>query len=348
MVQLSGNEFYVLALFLSWTLGFLPLFLGKRWTWVQCVGLALVLHPFVRMAITFLRTYESLFTPTVLQPASPVGLWLSVERNLWYDLALPLLGLFLMHAPYADMNRDTPLRRERFADALAYHGVAPRAGVTRDLQRGLSLFAFIALGYLAAYALSLVLAPIVQPADDESLYWRNITIPLILMLSLAAGLGEEFLFRGILLTWLARTFGGFAARAAWLPFALAALVQAVAFGLIHAGYGTILHVVGPALFGLAMAWVARHLGVLVTALLHAQINVVFFTVDVAPTYLAVNGAVGLVSLLSVSAALLALCAWGLLATRAEAVRILWRDVLRAVGVRRGEPPAAGTETPRVE
>jgi hypothetical protein len=113
----------------------------------------------------------------------------------------------------------------------------------------------------------------------------------------------------------------------------AAALQAILFGLIHAGYGTWVHVFGPALFGFGMAWIARRLGVLAAALLHAEVNVVFFTVDVAPTYLAVNGALGLAALMSVIAALLALCAWSLLATRADAVRILWRDVLRTVGVR---------------
>lgn len=337
MVQLSGNEYYVLALAASWTLGFLPLFLGKRWTWVQCVGLALVLHPFVRMGITFLRTYEALLTPTVLEPASPIALWRSVESQVWYHLMLPLLGLFLMHAPYADASRDTPLRRERFADALKEHGVAPRASHRRDVQRGLSLFLFLAGAYLVAYVVSKTLTPVLSPGSDESLYWRNITLPLIVLLSLAAGLGEEFLFRGLMLSWLSR-------RMRWI---YAALLQATFFGLIHAGYGTWVHVLGPALFGFAMAWVARHLGVIAAALLHAQINVVFFTVDVAPTYLAVNGGLGLAALLSVSALLVLGSVWALRETRADAVRILWRDVLRVLGLRRDEPAAAEADAPRL-
>jgi hypothetical protein len=262
VVQLTGNEYYVLVLALSWTLGFLPAFLGKRWTWVQCLGLALVLHPFIRMGVNLLRTYELLLVPTVLQPASPIALYRSVENQVWYNLMLPLLGLFLIHAPYADASGRSGLRRERFAEALAEHGVAPKASARRDVQRGLSLFLFIAGGYLLAYALSLVLAPIVQPADDESMYWRNITIPLIILLSASAGLAEEFLFRGLLLNALAR-------RMRWI---YAALLQAAFFGLIHAGYGSPLHVLGPALFGLIMAWVARHLGVITTALLHAMMR----------------------------------------------------------------------------
>lgn len=324
MVELTGSEYYVLVLTLSWTLGFLPRFLGKKWTWVQCLGLALVLHPFIRMGITFLRTYELLFVPTVLEPASPIGLWRSIDSQLWYNLLLPLFGLFLIHNPWSDPSGRSGLRRARFMDALTERGIGPRAGVQRDLLRGLSLFLFLVLAYVIAYALSQILAPIVQPGDDESLYWRNITIPLIVLLSLSAGLSEEFLFRGLLLGALAKR----------MPFLLAALLQAAFFGLIHAGYGSPLHVLGPAVFGLGMAWVARHLGVLVTALLHAQINVIFFTIDVAPTYVAVNGIWGLAALLSVSAALVGACVYALRETRADAVRILWRDLMSGFGLRK--------------
>ena len=319
MVQLTGDQYYLLALTLSWVLGFLPLFLGKRMTWVQCVGLALVVHPFVRMGLNLVRTYELLFVPTVLQPVSEVALWWRVEGTLWRNLVLPMIGLFLLHNPYGDAGKGAP-RRERFEDALAAHGVGARHSLRKDAQRGLSLFAFIAGAYLLAYVASKYVAPIVAPGSDESLYWRNITIPLIVLVSLSAGLAEEFLFRGVLLSWLGR----------WMPFALAALVQAVFFGFIHAGYGTWTHVLGPMAFGLGMAWVARHLGVVVTALLHAQINVVFFTIDVGPTYLAVNGAWGLVALSSVSLALLAACAWSLRETRADAVRIRWSNHVAGV------------------
>lgn len=336
MVQLSAAETHVIVLTLSWVAGFLPLLFGKRMTWVQCVGLALVLHPFIRMLVGLLRTAPLLFTPTVLEPASPIALWMSVERQIWSNLALPLIGLFLLHNGYRDAAAGSSYARARFADALAEHGVAPRHSIRRDVQRGLALFVFIAAAYLVAYLVAHALAPVVQAGSDESLYWRNITIPLIIMLSLSAGFAEEFLFRGLLLTHLARR----------MPWVAAALLQAVFFGLIHAGYGTWTHVLGPFVFGLGMAWVARHLGVLVAALLHAQVNIVFFTVDVAPTYLSVHGGLGVVALAGVSVALLAACVWSLRETRADAVRILWGDVLRMLGLRKKEPAAPALDEPR--
>lgn len=326
MVQISDAQFHLIVLTAAWLGGFLPIFLGKRMSWVQGVGLALVLYPFLRMALTLARTFEFLFTPTVLQPASQIALWASVERQIWYNLALPCIGLFLLHNPYADAS-GSATARPRFLDALREHGAGPKHSPRRDVFRGLSLFAFVAGGFLVAYAASKYVAPILSPGSDESLYWRNITLPLIILLPLSAGIAEEFLFRGILLTNLAR----------WLPWSVAALLQAVFFGLIHAGYGTWTHVIGPAAFGLIMAWVARHLGIIVTALLHAEINVVFLTVEVGPTYLAVNGALGLVALLSVSALLLGLCVLALRETRADAVRLLWADLLRLLGLRRGAP-----------
>lgn len=327
MVVLSDAQFHLIVLTAAWLGGFLPIFLGKRMSWVQGVGLAFVLYPFLRMALSLTRTFELLFTPTVLQPASQIGLWYSVENQLWYNLVLPAVGLFLLHNPYADASGGATAR-PRFLDALREHGAAPKHSPRRDVFRGLSLFAFVAAGYLVAYAVSKLVTPVLSPGSDESLYWRNITIPLIILLPLSAGIAEEFLFRGILLTNLAR----------WMPWGVAALLQALFFGLIHAGYGTWTHVLGPAAFGLIMAWVARHLGILVTALLHAEINVVFLTVDVGPTYLTVNGVAGLVALLSVSLALLVFCAYSLRATRGDAVRILWRDLLRMLGLRRGPEP----------
>jgi membrane protease YdiL (CAAX protease family) len=305
MPSLTRAEYDVVLLAASWLIGFAPLLVfRKRWTWVQCVGLALLASPFVRFLIGIYLTIVPLFTQfTVLQPISRAALWSGVQATLFQDLVVPAVGLWLMHQGRVD-------------EALDEHGLAPKASWRRDALRGLALFFAIAIAYVVAYFVSKGPLAALSYNGDESQYWRNITIPLILLVSGAAGVTEELLFRGVLLSWLSKR----------IPWLAAALLQAVFFGLVHAGYGTFTHVVGPFVFGLGMAWVARVLGVLPAALLHAEVNVMFFALEVAPTYVAVNGAWGLAAIVGLVAAWGAACVVALWVTRADAVRLLWRSL----------------------
>lgn len=314
MPPLTRSEYEVLLVALSWVGGFLPLFLRRAgWSWVRCVGLGLVLSPFVRMGLGIYVSIDALFVFEVLQPVAREALWLSVQARVVNYLVLPGVGLLLLH------DAVPLLGRRSVRDALWAHGLAPRRSWRRDALRGLALFFAIALAYLGAYAIS-KLVPSLLAGGDESAYWRNISIPLIVLLSATAGLTEEFLFRGVLLRALGRVMP-------WWP---AALLQAVLFGLIHAGYGTWTHVLAPAVFGLGMAWVARVLGVLPAALLHAQVNVLFFALDVAPAYVAAQGLLGLAGLAALVLGLAAASAWALWRTRADGVVLLWRSLLRGL------------------
>lgn len=318
MVQLTRAEYDVLLFTLCWVGGFLPLFLQRAgWTWTRCLGLALVLSPFVRMGINLTLTFETLFVPTVLQPVSAEALWRGIGNGLTRNLLVPALGLLLLHDAFPRWSE----RRERVAsgvDILRAHGLAPRHSWQRDALRGLALFFFIALAYVLAFGLASQVGGILSPGDDESRYWINITVPLIILLSAAAGLTEEFLFRGILLTAFARR----------MPFVLAALVQGLLFGFIHAGYGSWTHVLGPMAFGLGMAWVVRVLGIVPAMLLHAQVNVIYFTFDVGPDYVAANGALGVAGLAALLLGLAAASVVALVLTRSDAVRLLWASLAR--------------------
>lgn len=330
MPSLTRNEYDVLVLALSWIIGFLPLFLRDlpgvparlrpkgEWTWVKAVGLALVASPFVRMALNFYTSIDALFVYTVLPPLPRDAMWRSVGRNLVEDFLFPVVGLLLLHNAFPGWA-SRRARRGRVPEMLTANGLAPRHSWGRDALRGLTLFFCIALAYLGALAIAGLFSP-QQAGGDESQYWRNITIPLILLVSGVAGLTEELLFRGILLKRLGRV----------MPWTWAAILQAVLFGLIHAGYGTWTHVVGPAAFGLGMAWVARVLGVVPAALLHAQVNIVFFSLDVAHLNPGVYGLLVALALVNVAAAY---------ATRLDAVRLLWRSLL----ARFDEVPEAGAE-----
>jgi len=313
MPALTRDQYDILVVLLSWTLGFLPLFVqharGRpRLTWVQSVGIALVVTPFVRMALNLYLSIGALFTFTGSSTVSREVLWRAVGRDVLFELAFPLAGLLLLHnALPALASRRAP--RGDVAGVLRENGLAPKHSWARDAARGSTLFFCIAI----AYAIALLLARQIGPAlagGDESAYWRNITLLLIVLVSGMAGLTEELLFRGILLSRLARV----------MPWGVAAVGQAVFFGLIHAGYGTWTHVLAPFAFGLGMAWVTRALGILPAILLHAQVNIVYFAVDVSDV---VPSAWALVLALGV------LNIWAAFATRFDAIGILWRDLREA-------------------
>lgn len=312
MVQLTRNEFDIVVLVASWLGGFAPVLLRRPgWTWPRAVGLGLLLTPFARLALDVVLSIDALFVFTVLEPVARAALWESVLTRLVYFLVLPGIGLLLMHEAVPGFGRGRP------RDALAREGIAPRRSWSWDALRGFALFFAIAVAYLAAYGVAR-LVPAATAGGDESAYWRNITLPLIVLVSATAGLTEEFLFRGVLLKNLQR----------WMPWLVAALVQALFFGLIHSGYGTWTHVLGPFLFGLGMAWVARVLGVLPAAVLHAEVNVLFFALDVAPDYVGARGIVGLIALGGLLLALAVLAGYALWRTRADAVRMLWASLKR--------------------
>lgn len=324
---LTRNEFDVLLVTLAWVGGFLPVFLRRPgWSWVRCVGLALLLTPFVRMGLGIYLSIDALFVFEVLTPVSREALWMGVQGRVVNYLVVPAVGLLLMHRAVPFFGPAAP------RDALAPHGLAPRRSWSRDALRGLALFFAIAIAFAGALLVN-SLVPAQAAGGDESQYWRNITIPLIVLTSIAAAVTEEFLFRGVLLRALCRVMP-------WWP---AAVVQAALFGLIHAGYGTWTHVAGPAIFGFGMAWVARVLGVVPAAFLHAEVNVLFFAYDVAPDYVAANGLPGAAALAALVLALAASSAWALWRTHADAVVLLWRSLLGGLKeVPEPEPAPAAT------
>lgn len=89
---------------------------------------------------------------------------------------------------------------------------------------------------------------------------------LLLMLPLSwviAAFGEEFFFRGFLLTALAETLG--ASRAAWFA---AVFIQAAGFGLIHVGQGPVQAIsigIGGMVFGAAYLFAGKSLWPLILA-----------------------------------------------------------------------------------
>lgn len=118
--------------------------------------------------------------------------------------------------------------------------------------------------------------------SDETRLFANMTPYHALAISLAAGFGEELLYRGLIQ-------GGLSRR---LPMWGAIGVQAVVFGFAHSGYGTWIHVLMPFLFGLAAGVVAYLLGIWAAIALHVLVDVVAFGAESIPNAPWVEDALG--------------------------------------------------------
>jgi membrane protease YdiL (CAAX protease family) len=105
--------------------------------------------------------------------------------------------------------------------------------------------------------------------SDETSLFANMTPYHALTISLAAGFGEELLYRGLLQGALGRR----------MNVLLAITVQAVVFGFAHSGYGTWIHVLLPTLFGLVAGLVAYAFGMWAAIALHVLVDVVAFGVE---------------------------------------------------------------------
>ncbi|MGB0652445.1 MAG: lysostaphin resistance A-like protein [Thermoplasmatota archaeon] len=146
--------------------------------------------------------------------------------------------------------------------ALAYLDLGP---IGRGTWTGIAwtIAVFVAVGVIAAgYD---ALGGSTENPQLEQIQ-SNMTWPLAVALALTAGVGEEILFRGI----LQKKVGLWG--------------QAVLFGVVHAGYGTVLQVVLPLLLGLFFGLlVQRRQGLWTAIVVHTLFDfVVLASVLVAP------------------------------------------------------------------
>jgi membrane protease YdiL (CAAX protease family) len=101
-------------------------------------------------------------------------------------------------------------------------------------------------------------------ADKPSVLWHKILLALALVV--LAPLGEELVFRGLLLRGLVRRR---------MQFPLAAIISGVLFAVAHAQYWTLWPLlIGISLFGVTAAWVYRRWGSPANVTMHAVFNAV--------------------------------------------------------------------------
>lgn len=242
------------------------LWLHRRPAALEVLAAALLAYPIARALVGAAWVVERLTRYTVLLPAPREAFELAIVRDLSLGFALPLAGALLLWRSRAGAGEARTLADVRdaaeralapLAVRLAWPGRAAWLDALTILGAAM-LLQGLALAAQGSFARVLV-------TGDESNYWINLTLPLLLGLSIAAGLSEEFVWRGALLRALLQRMG-------WLG---AIALQAMAFGFIHAGYGNWAHVVGPALFGALMGLVALRVGLLATVVTHAGVNVMY-------------------------------------------------------------------------
>lgn len=203
--------------------------------------------------------------PAPKTPLAPQDLLLSLALGLIFNLALPAVGLALI------LRGDHAFARARTLLRL------PLRGPLRDLLDGQAVIGLAASVFVVGFLGAAWLRS--SAGVDVSHLYDRAGAPLLLAIALGAALGEEFLFRGLLLAALRRR----------MPEGAAVGLQALLFGLAHAGQGDPLTVIGPAALGLAAGMVAVRFGLLAAILLHFEADVAFFALSTRDPFLSALG-----------------------------------------------------------
>lgn len=213
------------------------------------LGAVCVAVPFALMALSLPRQVRSAGSGVPL-PAE-VTLNTVVEAAL-LTVVLPGVGLWaLAFSPWGRAVR-ARVRREM--------GVPWLGAADGLLLAPFQLLVVSVVGAVAFAALRALGTP-AAPGSLEGAWW------LLVLVSIVAGVGEELLFRGVLMGVLAR----------WPRTALVG--QAAFFGLLHAGYGNWVHPVAIMVFGLLAGVLARRFGLLALMVAHAVYDVLLVTMQ---------------------------------------------------------------------
>lgn len=240
----------------------------------QRLGLVLLTAPILTLVGVGLASVPTLREGSASVAASPDLLASKALLHLSLYLAVPLAGLILV------LGQDVwPRAREALAPS--------RGRLARGLRDSAIVSSMLA-GFVGfTWALSGGEGGLLA-VDGASLFFSRTTPFVALALSLIAAVAEELCFRGVVLD----------ALDARVPTSLAVGGQAVAFGLIHAGYGSLLHVLAATAFGLVVGWMALRAGLLPAIGAHVTVNLVILSLWSGHAILLVPAALVLVALLA--------------------------------------------------
>ncbi len=198
---------------------------------------------------------------SVLRAFSQMRLSRLFYRSILSDFGYLGAGVVLLARPGGARNLAAWLRN---------HGW-PTGGRTETASIRVGFLLFPPLIVVAAMTNWVLYGQQALVNGDETNVWANMTPYHAIFISLAAGFTEEILYRGLILMALTRV----------VPTWVAVVLQAAFFGFAHAGYGTWAHVIGPALFGLFMGFVAMRWGIWAAIVLHVLADVAAFGFDAA-------------------------------------------------------------------
>lgn len=225
----------------------------------QRLGIVLIAAPLFVLLIVGLRSLPSLFEARAVVPVSADALNAKALTHVSLYLLMPLAGLLFILGP----------RKALEAAKRALTGGKPGR---RRLAASLAAGAGVSLGVIGAVTFLWATIPADQGglfvAEGARVFFSQVTPATALFLAAAAAVAEETLFRGILLSHLRKSVRVHAA----------VLIQAGLFGLIHAGYGSIEHVLAAASFGAMMGYLVVHRGLLPAMIAHFLVNVVILSI----------------------------------------------------------------------
>jgi membrane protease YdiL (CAAX protease family) len=258
---------YPTRLLLSWSSAALlgaVLWATKR-PWHRAAGVAIMTVPLWLVGWNYVNSIQFLADPgSVLPTYSTRTLRNLYTRSILVNVGYVTAG-FLLWASGGTWRGFWELTPQRIARAVREAGVPlGRGSEARSVLAGVLAFPVLLFASIAA-AWFLYNQPALVQGDETSV-WLRMTAFHMLLISLAAGFGEELVYRGVLMVALAR----------FMPPWAAILVQALVFGFAHAGYGTIAHVILPTLFGLLAGVIAYRWGLWAAIVLHVLVDIYAF------------------------------------------------------------------------
>lgn len=220
---------------------------------LQRLGIVLLTAPLAVLVLVGLTSMPRLLDGgTPLAVPSEILAGKALLHFLLY-LAVPTVGLLLVLGPRT-LARRIP--------AYLFGSPPTRHKVSRGLARAAGVCGVLVGGVLVGWSALADQAGLFS-AEGPRVFFSQTTPGIALALAGVAAVAEEALFRGVLLKQLRRLLGRHPAI----------VLQALLFGLIHAGYGSLIHVGAATAFGLLLGYLASRDGLMPAMAVHFVVNV---------------------------------------------------------------------------